>query len=71
MEAQPRKRILILDSGAIIKGVKIERMGTDFFTIPEVIDEIRDSKAREFLQAFPFEIKITEPDPLDLKAGAS
>ena len=68
---QPKRTILVLDSGAIIKGVRVERLGTEFWTIAEVIEEIRDQRARDYLQTFPYEIKTTEPDPRDMKAGTS
>jgi rRNA maturation endonuclease Nob1 len=68
-DKQPKRTVLVLDSGAIIKGVRVERLGTEFWTIAEVIDEIRDQRARDYLQTFPYEIKTTEPDPRDMKAG--
>jgi len=59
---------LVLDSAAFIKQVKIETIGQEFFTLPEVIKEIRDSKARHFLANFPFEIKEMSPDPAAFQA---
>ena len=60
---------LILDSGAIISGSDIWRFGDNFYTVPEVIDEIKDSKSKAVLKNFPFEIKIRSPTPEALKTS--
>jgi len=59
---------LVLDSATFIKQAKVEAIGKEFFTTPEVIKEIRDSKARAFLASFPFEIKERDPSPTAFKA---
>eukprot|EP01097_Dermamoeba_algensis_P001515 TRINITY_DN1570_c0_g1_i2.p1 TRINITY_DN1570_c0_g1~~TRINITY_DN1570_c0_g1_i2.p1 ORF type:complete len:391 (+),score=100.65 TRINITY_DN1570_c0_g1_i2:24-1196(+) len=64
---RPKLKALVIDSGAIIRGVKFENYAESFFTVPSVISEIRDLKARMFLDTFPWEIKQEEPDSESMK----
>tara|TARA_A100001015_G_C15029978_1_gene732660 strand:+ start:1008 stop:3491 length:2484 start_codon:yes stop_codon:yes gene_type:complete len=54
---------LVLDSGAIIHGVSssLRDKATHFWTVPEVIKEIRDKKSRAALENLPFELRLKEP----------
>eukprot|EP00286_Rhodomonas_abbreviata_P006536 CAMPEP_0181316598 /NCGR_PEP_ID=MMETSP1101-20121128/15982_1 /TAXON_ID=46948 /ORGANISM="Rhodomonas abbreviata, Strain Caron Lab Isolate" /LENGTH=201 /DNA_ID=CAMNT_0023423859 /DNA_START=70 /DNA_END=671 /DNA_ORIENTATION=+ len=56
-------RKVVLDSGAIIKGGRLERLGDKFWTIQEVLSEVRDSNARMVLETFPFELQVISVDP--------
>ena len=56
-----RTKILIVDTGSIIKGLKLEKFGNDFYTVAEVLNEIKDSKSKHILSMLPFELKIREP----------
>ena len=51
---------LIVDSGAIIKGCGYEFHKTSkrFWTVQDVINEIRDSKSLHLLETLPFELEI-------------
>lgn len=66
-----KAKVLVVDSNAFIKQVRIETIGQKFYTIPQVINEIRDVKARQFLQTFPFEIETRDPTPAALQAVAN
>jgi len=66
-----KAKTLVVDTNAFIKAVRIDTIGEQFFTIPQVISEVRDAKAREFLKNFPFEIQTREPTPAALKAVAA
>ena len=69
MEATaPTLEHLVVDAGPIIKGERLEKLATNFWTVPEVIAEIRDSKSRERLQNLPYELKTLEPDAKSMKA---
>ena len=61
---------LVVDSGAIIKGqgFGFHRIAKNFWTIPEVIDEIRDEKSRELLAALPFTLETKIPSDIAMKA---
>lgn len=67
--ASKKAKVLVVDSNAFIKQVRIDTIGSTFYTIPQVISEIRDVKARHFLTTFPFEIITKDPTPAALKAG--
>jgi len=57
-------RALVIDSGPIIKltGVSSLRDRADvFYTVPAVLHEIRDAKARQHLATLPFDIQTREP----------
>ncbi|CAM9508932.1 unnamed protein product, partial [Hapterophycus canaliculatus] len=64
---------LVIDSGAIIKGagMTLASAAENFWTIPEVVAEIRDKKARHHLESLPFELKLREPSDEALKFAAS
>ena len=64
----PTLQHLVVDAGPIIKGERLEKLAVNFWTVPEVIAEIRDSKSRERLQNLPYELKTLEPDAKSMKA---
>lgn len=77
MSAAPRiddnPKVIVLDSGALITGAKIDNFGADvqYWTIPEVIEEIKDRKTRHILESFPYEIKTRAISGECFKAGES
>jgi RNA-binding protein NOB1 len=56
-------RKVVLDSGAIIKGGRLESLGERFWTIQEVVNEIRDSNARMVLETTSADIQVRQVDP--------
>lgn len=57
-------RALVIDSGPIIKNAansKLYGKAKLYYTIPAVIQEIRDAKARQSLEQLPFELYEKEP----------
>jgi RNA-binding protein NOB1 len=54
---------IILDAGALISGEtkQLHKFGSKLWTVPEVLAEIRDSKARSQLAALPFEVEVRTP----------
>jgi rRNA maturation endonuclease Nob1 len=61
--------VLVVDTAALIKGVRLETIASEFFTITEVLNEVKDKQARTFLETFPFEIKMREPSPEAIQHG--
>ena len=64
-------RALVIDSGPIIKltGVSSLRDRADaFYTVPAVLGEIRDAKARQHLDTLPFVIETRDPSPASVQA---
>eukprot|EP00290_Baffinella_frigidus_P020808 CAMPEP_0180192894 /NCGR_PEP_ID=MMETSP0987-20121128/2213_1 /TAXON_ID=697907 /ORGANISM="non described non described, Strain CCMP2293" /LENGTH=165 /DNA_ID=CAMNT_0022147531 /DNA_START=59 /DNA_END=553 /DNA_ORIENTATION=+ len=62
-EAVEAGRKVVLDSGAIIKGGRLEDLGERFWTIAEVLNEVRDSNARMVLETTSADIQVREVDP--------
>ena len=63
-----RVKHLIVDSGAIIKEVPLHDLADNLWTIPDVIQEIKDRRARHVLQSLPKKLQLKEPSPQALKA---
>lgn len=66
--AEPRKKV-VLDTAAFIKQARLDKLGDDFFTTPDVISEIRDSRARLYLETIPVKIVQREPTSDAVAAG--
>ena len=59
-------RCLVVDSGPIIKHTGISALfgkAQMYYTVPGVMDEIRDSKARAHLEQWPMELHVKTPSP--------
>jgi len=56
------KMIIILDSGAIIKGNLSKDFEDELFTVPQVLQEIKDVKSKEYLQTLDIKVKNPRPD---------
>ena len=54
---------LVLDSGAIIKGEpsRLYSLAETFHTVPGVVAEVRDERARARLDALPFALNVRTP----------
>uniref|UniRef100_K3X822 C3H1-type domain-containing protein n=1 Tax=Globisporangium ultimum (strain ATCC 200006 / CBS 805.95 / DAOM BR144) TaxID=431595 RepID=K3X822_GLOUD len=52
---------LVVDSGAIIKGTDLSALAENFWTVPDVVDEIRDKRSRSALERLPFTLQTREP----------
>ena len=59
---------LVVDAGPIIRGERLEHLASSFWTVPEVIAEIRDSKSRQRLQTLPYELRTKEPSVAAVRA---
>jgi RNA-binding protein NOB1 len=70
LKAAATPLILVVDSAAIIKGLQLGSAQIDLYTVPEVLDEVRDKKARHLLDSMPFELKTREPSSEHISAGA-
>ena len=62
-EAVAAGRKVVLDSGAIIKGGRLESLGERFWTVAEVLNEVRDGNARMVLETTSADIQVREVDP--------
>ena len=74
VEEDEQYRFLVVDSGPIIRLTGISTLwkkARDFYTVPAVLQEIRDAKARQHLDALPFELKTKDPTPEAMQAIVS
>ena len=67
---QEHTRHLVVDSGAIIKGLHLQDHADFFWTVPEVLKEIRDKRARHVLETLPYELRTRQPSGEAVQAGA-
>ena len=63
-------KYLVVDSGAIIAGSRLENVAEEFYTIAEVLGEIRDEKSRIALANLPFDLKTRVPSDEAIAFGA-
>lgn len=63
---------LVIDSNAIIRGHGLElySKAKRIITVPEVLQEIRDGKAKALLERLPFEIEVINP-PIEIAKAVS
>jgi RNA-binding protein NOB1 len=57
---------VVLDSGALIQGTNLRAIGAEYFTVEQVITEVRDKRARDVLRDLSDSIKVLEPSEEDL-----
>ncbi|GBG90588.1 hypothetical protein CBR_g50931 [Chara braunii] len=61
-------KTLVVDTNAIVKGVRLDRLGAeDVVTIREVLEEIRDREARRMIATLPFDLQCREPSDESLR----
>ncbi|KAJ1397252.1 hypothetical protein B484DRAFT_313908, partial [Ochromonadaceae sp. CCMP2298] len=62
----------VLDAGAIIRGhgLSLYHKAKRIVTVPDVLAEIRDSKARDSLLSLPFEIEERTPSQASINLVA-
>ncbi|KAI8808655.1 Nin one binding Zn-ribbon like-domain-containing protein [Cladochytrium replicatum] len=63
MELQQKIGKLVIDAGPIIVGAtsNLHLVAKEYYTLPEIVDEIRDRQTRGQLARFPFEFKARVP----------
>ncbi|KAG0256838.1 Nin1 binding protein [Mortierella polycephala] len=72
-EAHDRAVSLVLDTSPFLRGgaLKLRALADKFFTIPEVLNEIRDKQARKDLAILPFDIQVINPNEASVRAVAA
>ena len=69
MSSMPRLRYAVVDSGPLIKGLRLETLNADVLvTVPEVLSELRDRATRQMLATLPVELTTREPSSEALDA---
>ena len=65
----PRLKYAVIDSGPLIKGLRLETLNADVLvTVPEVLGELRDRNTRQMLANLPVELTTREPSSEALEA---
>ena len=70
-EDEQTYRFLVVDSGPIIRLTGLSTLwkkAQAFYTVPAVLQEIRDARARQHLETLPFELKTKDPTPEGMQA---
>ncbi|KAG0240792.1 Nin1 binding protein [Actinomortierella wolfii] len=64
---------LVLDTSPFLRGgaSKLRTLAEKFYTIPEVLNEIRDRQARQDLALLPFDIEVINPTEDSVRAVAT
>ncbi|KAF9187060.1 Nin1 binding protein [Haplosporangium sp. Z 767] len=72
-ETHDRAVSLVLDTSPFLRGgaLKLRALADKFFTIPEVLNEIRDKQARKDLAILPFDIQVINPTEASVRAVAA
>ncbi len=63
------ERIVVVDTNAIISGLRLENLADRFCTISEVLTEVRDQQSRTYLSTLPYQLQVMEPTEDSVKAG--
>mmetsp|Transcript_2550 Transcript_2550/g.2898 ORF Transcript_2550/g.2898 Transcript_2550/m.2898 type:complete len:504 (+) Transcript_2550:161-1672(+) len=59
--ATPKLNALVVDTGALVRGENLSQLADNFYTLNDVIAEVRDKKTRALLERLPFTLQIREP----------
>ena len=63
--------VLVVDTGALVKGVRVDTMGRELVTVPEVVEEVRDRHTRAFVKHLPKRMLVREPSAEAISAVAA
>lgn len=63
-----KRRVLVLDTSSLLRwsDIRLEQLGTVFYTTPGIIEEIRDSQSRSALSTMPLQLRVRAPLPESL-----
>lgn len=56
-----------MDSGAFLRNANVQEIAKKAYTIPEVVDEIKDKATKQRLQVLPYELLYREPSAEAIK----
>ncbi|KAF9327216.1 Nin1 binding protein [Podila minutissima] len=72
-ETNDKAKNLVLDTSPFLRGgaSKLRALADKFYTIPEVLNEIRDKQARNDLALLPFDIEVINPNESSVRAVAA
>jgi hypothetical protein len=56
------RTVAVIDTNAVVRGMRVERLADDAVTVPGMLAEVRDAQSRQALAQLPFGIETREPD---------
>ncbi|XP_074646707.1 RNA-binding protein NOB1-like [Tubulanus polymorphus] len=59
---------VVVDSGGFIRNAPLHEIGANIYTLPEVVNEIRDKATKQRLQVLPYKLQFREPSAECVKA---
>ncbi|CAH1779731.1 unnamed protein product [Owenia fusiformis] len=59
--AEMKVKHVVADSGAFLRNAALHDIGEKVYSIPEVVQEIRDKETKQRLQVLPYELVFREP----------
>lgn len=73
--SKPACKNLVLDAGPLLSLSPLRGLAETFYTVPQVLDELKDRRAREHFEKLGLSagvrIEVQSPDPQSLAHGAS
>ena len=74
-ETKPACKSLVLDAGPLLSLSPLRGLAETFYTVPQVLDELKDKRAREHFEKLGLtagvNIQVQSPDPVSLAHGMS
>lgn len=74
LENKPSCKSLVLDAGPLLSLSPLRGLAETFYTVPQVLDELKDKRAREHFQQLGLtagvNIQVQSPDAVSLSHGA-
>ena len=74
-EIKPACKSLVLDAGPLLSLSPLRGLAETFYTVPQVLDELKDKRAREHFEKLGLtagvNIQVQSPDPVSLAYGMS
>ena len=63
-----KAKCLVIDSGPMLKSAyDLHMLATEFFTVPEVLKELKDKATRDTLERLPYSITLKTPSEESIK----
>ncbi|XP_056381887.1 LOW QUALITY PROTEIN: RNA-binding protein NOB1 [Hyla sarda] len=58
---------VVADAGAFLRNAVLQEIGAHIYTVPDVVDEIRDKPTRRRLAVLPYDLLFREPKPENIQ----
>ncbi|XP_031695905.1 RNA-binding protein NOB1-like [Anarrhichthys ocellatus] len=60
---------VVADAGAFLKKAPLQDIGSNIYTLRDVVNEIRDKPTRKSLAVLPYQLVFKEPHPEHVRLG--